>query len=257
MSHNNEETILDSEARQENKTTPNSAVAEKHSNYTSKQVMFGSVAAMAVGAAAAVGANALVDISTASDSHHEDSPIHNHEDNSQFSNDNVVEELQDYSESHEHLGFAESFDASPKADAIIEPHYTPASDSHNAIILDVVTGEDVLPSGEHFAMGEVEGHQAFVIDIDPELHDGGDVAIIDLNNDFSPDANEVFNVHTGEQLDDSTGYQVLAAIHDALTSSSSDSALVPTVDTHDVAHHITDIAPDMPDYINDADVNFA
>ena len=123
--------------------------------------------------------------------------------------------------------------------------------------------EGDFPSGEHIAIGQVEGHQAFVIDVDPHLNDGGDIAIIDLNNDSSPDANEVFNAHTGEHLDESTGSQIIAAIQEVATSTS-DHLSVPTVDTpavdtHDVAQHIpaTDITPDMPDYINDADVNFA
>ena len=123
--------------------------------------------------------------------------------------------------------------------------------------------EGDLPSGEHIAIGQVEGYQAIVIDVDPHLNDGGDIAIIDLNNDSSPDANEVFNAHTGEHLDESTGSQIIAAIQEVATSTS-DHLSVPTVDTpavdtHDVAQHIpaTDITPDMPDYINDADVNFA
>ena len=68
----------------------------------------------------------------------------------------------------------------------------------------------------------------------------------------------MFNVHTGEHLDESTGSQILAAIQEVATSTS-DHVSVPTVDTHDVAQHTpaTDITPDMPDYIYDADVNFA
>lgn len=150
------------------------------------------------------------------------------------------------------------------ADLTSDPDLTPDADPTPAhvIELDVVLNEGDFPSGEHIAIGQVEGHQAFVIDVDPHLNNGGDIAIIDLNNDSSPDANEVFNVHTGEHLDESTGSQILAAIQEVVTSTS-DHVSVPTIDTHavemhDVAQHIpeTDITPDMPDYINDADVDF-
>lgn len=149
-------------------------------------------------------------------------------------------------------------DPTPDPDPFPDPDPTPA----HVIELDVVLGEDNFPSGEHIAIGQVEGHQAFIVDVDPHLNDGGDIAIIDLNNDSSPDANEVFNAHTGEHLDESTGSQIIAALQEVVTSTS-DHVSVPTVDTHtvdvhDVAQHIpeTDIAPDMPDYINDADVDF-
>ena len=155
-------------------------------------------------------------------------------------------------------------DLTSDSDSTLDADLTPDSDPTPAhvIELDVVLDEGDFPSGEHIAIGQVEGHQAFVIDVDPHLNDGGDIAIIDLNNDSSPDANEVFNVHTGEHLDESTGSQIIAAIQEVVTSTS-DHVSVPTVDTHtvdvhDVAQHIpeTDIAPDMPDYINDADVDF-
>lgn len=149
-------------------------------------------------------------------------------------------------------------DPTPDPDPFPNPDPTPA----HVIELDVVLNEGDFPSGEHIAIGQVEGHQAFIVDVDPHLNDGGDIAIIDLNNDSSPDANEVFNAHTGEHLDESTGSQIIAALQEVVTSTS-DHVSVPTVDTHtvdvhDVAQHIpeTDIAPDMPDYINDADVDF-
>ena len=149
-------------------------------------------------------------------------------------------------------------DPTPDPDPFPDPDPTPA----HVIELDVVLNEGDFPSGEHIAIGQVEGHQAFIVDVDPHLNDGGDIAIIDLNNDSSPDANEVFNAHTGEHLDESTGSQIIAALQEVVTSTS-DHVSVPTVDTHtvdvhDVAQHIpeTDIAPDMPDYINDADVDF-
>lgn len=145
---------------------------------------------------------------------------------------------------------------------LTDPTPDPDPTPTNVIELDVVLGEGDLPSGEHIAIGKVEGYQAFVIDVDPHLNDGGDIAIIDLNNDSSPDANEVFNAHTGEHLDESTGSQIIAAIQEVATSTSDHLSVpivdTPAVDTHDVAQHIpeTDITPDMPDYINDADVNF-
>lgn len=151
-------------------------------------------------------------------------------------------------------------ETSLELDPITEPEQTPAPmpDQHPPIELEVVHEEVSLPSGGTIFTGSVEGHQASVIDIDPHLNDGGDIAIIDLNDNLTPDANEVFDVHTGEQQDEAVGAQILAALQEDVVGISD---VVPTsdVDVQDVVHNsITgDVAPDMPDYMNDADVSFA
>lgn len=135
---------------------------------------------------------------------------------------------------------------------------TPETNAAQPISLDVVLEEGALPGGEQVVMGQIAGHHATIIDVDPLTNDGGDIAIIDLNNNFAPDANEVFNAHTGEQQDEATGARVIAAIQEAITSASEPTP-ASTATPQDMAHYTSDneIAPDMPDYMNDADVHFA
>lgn len=91
---------------------------------------------------------------------------------------------------------------------------------------------------------DVDGQEVSVVDFD---QDGTpDVAICDVNGNGSIDVGEAIDLHTG---------QVITPNGSDYANTEVDDSIDPNLQTASLEN--LDVAPDMPDYMSDADIQMA
>ena len=117
------------------------------------------------------------------------------------------------------------------------------ADDQNADVHLVNAGEVQLADGSMATVGvfDVNGQEVSVVDFD---QDGTpDVAICDVNGTGSIDVGEAIDLHTG---------QVISPNGSEYANTEVDDSIDPNLQTASLEN--PDVAPDMPDYMSDADV---
>mgnify|MGYP000069590802 CR=1 FL=1 len=116
-------------------------------------------------------------------------------------------------------------------------------DDQNADVHLVNAGEVQLADGSMATVGvfDVNGQEVSVVDFD---QDGTpDVAICDVNSNGSIDVGEAIDLHTG---------QVITPNGSDYANTEVDDSIDPNLQTASLEN--PDVAPDMPDYMSDADI---
>lgn len=117
------------------------------------------------------------------------------------------------------------------------------ADDQNADVHLVNAGEVQLADGSMVTVGvfDVNGQEVSVVDFD---QDGTpDVAICDVNGNGSIDVGEAVDLHTG---------QVISPNGSEYANTGVDDSIDPNLQTASLEN--PDVAPDMPDYMSDADI---
>ena len=117
------------------------------------------------------------------------------------------------------------------------------ADDQNADVHLVNAGEVQLADGSMATVGvfDVDGQEVSVVDFD---QDGNpDVAICDANGNGSIDVGEAIDLHTG---------QVITPSGSDFADTGVDDSADPNLQTASLEN--PDVAPDMPDYMSDADI---
>ena len=117
------------------------------------------------------------------------------------------------------------------------------ADDQNADVHLVNAGEVQLADGSMVTVGvfDVNGQEVSVVDFD---QDGTpDVAICDVNGNGSIDVGEAVDLHTG---------QVISPNGSDYANTGVDDSIDPNLQTASLEN--PDVAPDMPDYMSDADI---
>ena len=117
------------------------------------------------------------------------------------------------------------------------------ADDQNADVHLVNAGEVQLADGSMATVGvfDVNGQEVSVVDFD---QDGTpDVAICDVNGNGSIDVGEAVDLHTG---------QVISPNGSEYANTGVDDSIDPNLQTASLEN--PDVAPDMPDYMSDADI---
>ena len=117
------------------------------------------------------------------------------------------------------------------------------ADDQNADVHLVNAGEVQLADGSMATVGvfDVNGQEVSVVDFD---QDGTpDVAICDVNGNGSIDVGEAIDLHTG---------QVITPNGSDYANTGVDDSIDPNLQTASLEN--PDVAPDMPDYMSDADI---
>ena len=120
------------------------------------------------------------------------------------------------------------------------------ADDQNADVHLVNAGEVQLADGSMATVGvfDVDGQEVSVVDFD---QDGNpDVAICDANGNGSIDVGEAVDLHTG---------QVITPNGSDFADARVDDSADPNLQTASLEN--PDVAPDMPDYMSDADIQMA
>lgn len=120
------------------------------------------------------------------------------------------------------------------------------ADDQNADVHLVNAGEVQLADGSMATVGvfDVDGQEVSVVDFD---QDGNpDVAICDANGNGSIDVGEAVDLHTGQVITPSGSDFADAGVDDSAD---------PNLQTASLEN--PDVAPDMPDYMSDADIQMA
>ena len=120
------------------------------------------------------------------------------------------------------------------------------ADDQNADVHLVNAGEVQLADGSMATVGvfDVDGQEVSVVDFD---QDGNpDVAICDANGNGSIDVGEAVDLHTGQVITPSGSDFADAGVDDSADSNLQTASL-----------ENPDVAPDMPDYMSDADIQMA
>ena len=120
------------------------------------------------------------------------------------------------------------------------------ADDQNADVHLVNAGEVQLADGSMATVGvfNVDGQEVSVVDFD---QDGNpDVAICDANGNGSIDVGEAVDLHTGQVITPSGSDFADAGVDDSAD---------PNLQTASLEN--PDVAPDMPDYMSDADIQMA
>ena len=120
------------------------------------------------------------------------------------------------------------------------------ANDQNADVHLVNAGEVQLADGTMATVGvfDVDGQEVSVVDFD---QDGNpDVAICDANGNGSIDVGEAVDLHTGQVITPSGSDFADAGVDDSAD---------PNLQTASL--EIPDVAPDMPDYMSDADIQMA
>ena len=120
------------------------------------------------------------------------------------------------------------------------------ADDQNADVHLVNAGEVQLADGTMATVGvfDVDGQEVSVVDFD---QDGNpDVAICDANGNGSIDVGEAVDLHTGQVITPSGSDFADAGVDDSAD---------PNLQTASLEN--PDVAPDMPDYMSDADIQMA
>ena len=117
------------------------------------------------------------------------------------------------------------------------------ADDQNADVHLVNAGEVQLADGSMATVGvfDVNGQEVSVVDFD---QDGTpDVAICDVNGNGSIDVGEAIDLHTGQVISPNGSDYANTEVDDSIDSNLQTASL-----------ENPDVAPDMPDYMSDADI---